>query len=77
MTEHTPSQAEGEPEPTTAANGEPETTGHRDAPRTTPSQAEGDEDDEDGEDDEDADSTGTGTGSRTDDAEWEAGWSGP
>lgn len=31
--EHTPSQAEGEPED----------TGHRDVPRTTPSQAEGDD----------------------------------
>jgi len=33
MSEHTPSQAEGEPED----------TGRRDVPRTTPSQAEGDD----------------------------------
>jgi hypothetical protein len=71
MTEQTPSQAEGEPEPTTAADGEPEDTGHRDAPRTTPSQAEGDEGDED------TDRTGAGTETRTEDAEWKAGWSGP
>ncbi|MFF9094416.1 hypothetical protein ACF1AY_09935 [Streptomyces sp. NPDC014776] len=48
MTENTPSQAEGEAEPTTGEDGERESTGRRDAPRTTPSQAEGDEQDGDG-----------------------------
>ncbi|WP_225830726.1 hypothetical protein [Streptomyces sp. NK08204] len=65
MSENTPSQAEGEPEPTTGTDGEPEQSGRRDVPRTTPSQAEGDDED----DDEDGDGDG--------DAQGHAGWSGP
>jgi hypothetical protein len=62
MSEHTPSQAEGEPDPTTTgADAEPDRADRRDTPRTTPSQAEGDDEE----------------GDRDDAAEWEAGWSGP
>ncbi|MET7906318.1 hypothetical protein ABZS86_34665 [Streptomyces sp. NPDC005355] len=39
MSEQTPSQAEGEPMETTATD--EEESGHRDVPRTPPSQAEG------------------------------------
>ncbi|MEU7305202.1 hypothetical protein [Streptomyces sp. NPDC007206] len=48
MSESTPSQAEGEPEPTTGAEGEREQSGRRDAPRTTPSQAQGGDQNGDG-----------------------------
>lgn len=49
MSEHTPSQAEGD-QPQNAADDAPQSPDHRDVPRTTPSQAEGeDPEDEDGE----------------------------
>jgi hypothetical protein len=43
MSEQTPSQAEGERQQNIAADDEPETSGRGDAPRTTPSQAEGED----------------------------------
>ena len=42
MSEQTPSQAEGEREPDTTTDQDTSTSG-RDAPRTTPSQAEGED----------------------------------
>ncbi len=48
MSESTPSQAEGEPEHTTGAEGEREQSGRRDASWTTPSQAEGGDQNGDG-----------------------------
>ncbi|MET7686746.1 hypothetical protein ABZT06_01910 [Streptomyces sp. NPDC005483] len=63
MSEQTPSQAEGEPLETTPD--EEQQSGRRDAPRTTPSQAEGeDTEDEDGEQSEEREAG-------------ESGWSGP
>ncbi|MFI9152285.1 hypothetical protein [Streptomyces sp. NPDC053367] len=67
MSENTPSQAEGEAAPPAGADDEPERSGRPEAPRTTPSQAEGDDDNENNENNENGDG----------DAEWEAGWSGP
>ncbi|MFD9121699.1 hypothetical protein ACFU6M_14470 [Streptomyces bottropensis] len=76
MSEQTPSQAEGERQPDVPADDEKATPGRRDVPRTTPSQAEGDdaqsEDDEGGESGEGAD----GEGAKRTEA-WESGWSGP
>jgi hypothetical protein len=48
MNEHTPSQAEGEPDTgsDTDSSGATHDTGHTDPGLTTPSQAEGDRDDE-------------------------------
>lgn len=67
MSEHTPSQAEGERQQDTARDDAQETTGRRDVPRTTPSQAEGEGTEEEGAADEE----------RKRSKEWEAGWSGP
>ncbi|WP_282797764.1 hypothetical protein [Streptomyces sp. CC224B] len=51
MTEHTPSQAEGERPEDSATDEEPQTPEGGDAPRTTPSQAEGEDTPEATEDD--------------------------
>ncbi|GCB45530.1 hypothetical protein [Streptomyces sp. NL15-2K] len=65
MSEPTPSQAEGERRQQTSPDDQQETPGHRDVPRTTPSQAEReDAEDEDRKRSEQSE-------------EWEAGWSGP
>ncbi|MET7733159.1 hypothetical protein ABZT02_17570 [Streptomyces sp. NPDC005402] len=63
MSEQTPSQAEGEPQETMPD--EEQQSGRRDVPRTTPSQAEGD--DTEDEDTEQSDERG----------ERDSGWSGP
>ncbi|MGW7266189.1 hypothetical protein [Streptomyces sp. NPDC054842] len=55
MSEHTPSQAEGEPDTGTDSSGATHDTGHTDPGAATPSQAEGERDDED----ETADESGT------------------
>ena len=69
MSEQTPSQAEGERQTDVPANDETATPDRRDVPRTTPSQAEGDDDGEEGEGEAEKDDA------RTD--AWESGWSGP
>ncbi|MFF0001201.1 hypothetical protein [Streptomyces avermitilis] len=43
MSEQTPSQAEGERQQDSTNDNGPETSAHRDVPRTTPSQAEGED----------------------------------
>ncbi|WP_037681376.1 hypothetical protein [Streptomyces cellulosae] len=63
MSEQTPSQAEGERQQNSPDH-ETDSPEPRDVPRTTPSQAEGDDDDE-------ADESTEGS------EEWESGWSGP
>ncbi|WP_328442059.1 hypothetical protein OHA71_47100 [Streptomyces sp. NBC_00444] len=63
MSEHTPSQAEGERQDDTATDRKTEQGDHREAPRTTPSQAEGDRAVREAEEEVAA--------------EWESGWSGP
>ncbi|WP_328504538.1 hypothetical protein OG828_46085 [Streptomyces sp. NBC_00457] len=63
MSEHTPSQAEGERQDDTATERKTEQGDPQEAPRTTPSQAEGDRAGEEAKE--------------GDAAEWESGWSGP
>lgn len=65
MSEQTPSQAEGG-QPETPSHDEPQSPDARDVPRTTPSQAEGEDTDQENEET-DAEAS----------EEWESGWSGP